>query len=316
MAEQIAVGLQKMGVARKQTVALMLTGADYFYCFFGVLLAGAIPVPIYPPARASQLKDHLRRHCSILSNCQAVCLIAYDEAASVAKFLVNQVDSIRAIPTPGELRREHVELTPIVADANDIALLQYTSGSTGLPKGVTLTHANLLANIRAMGEAVEATSSDIFVSWLPLYHDMGLIGAWLGSLYFAMPLINMTPLSFLARPSRWLSAITQYRGTFTAAPNFAYELCLKRVKGNTLQALDLSSLRGMFNGAEPISAETMSQFNQHFKVAHLAAKAMKPVYGLAESSVGLAFPDLSREPIVDSIDREIFVEDRASRSRC
>ena len=122
---------------------------------------------------------------------------------------------------------------------DDIAFIQYTSGSTGDPKGVVLTHANLLANIRAIGQAIDVRPDDVFVSWLPLYHDMGLIGAWLASLYFAIPLVVMSPLAFLARPERWLRAIQRYRGTISAAPNFAYELCVKRIDDADIDGLDL-----------------------------------------------------------------------------
>ncbi|MDH5601511.1 MAG: AMP-binding protein, partial [Gammaproteobacteria bacterium] len=188
----------------------------------------------------------------------------------------------------------------------DIAFLQYTSGSTGNPKGVVLTHANLLANVRAMGKAVEATPNDVFVSWLPLYHDMGLIGAWLGSLYFAMTLVVMSPLSFLTRPKRWLWAIHQYRGTLSASPNFGYELCLKRLTSEDIEGLDLSSWRLAFNGAEPVSPETIKRFSEFFQGVGFKTESMMPVYGLAESSVGLAFPSLPQKPIIDRIKRDEF----------
>src|SRR5512141_3522801 len=124
-----------------------------------------------------------------------------------------------------------------------MALIQYTSGSTGDPKGVVLTHANLLANIRAIGQAIDVKPDDVLVSWLPLYHDMGLISMWLASLYFAIPLVVMSPLAFLARPERWLWAIQRYRGTISAAPNFAYELCVKRVDDKAIEGLDLGCWR-------------------------------------------------------------------------
>lgn len=173
-------------------------------------------------------------------------------------------------------------------------MLQYTSGSTGSPKGVVLTHAHLLANIRAMGRAIGASSGDVFVSWLPLYHDMGLIGAWLGSLYFGCRLILMPPTAFLGRPVRWPQAVHQYHGTLSAAPNFGYELAARRVTDDELKSLDLSSLRVTFNGAEPVCPETLERFRRRFAPRGFRPQAMTPVYGLAEAGVVLTFPTLGR----------------------
>ncbi|MBI5659457.1 MAG: AMP-binding protein [Nitrosomonadales bacterium] len=305
-AEEIAAGLLERGLQPGQPVAIMLpTSREYFCCFLGVLLAGGVPVPIYPPARPSQIEDHLRRHAGILSNALAAILITVHEAKAIAKLLQAQVESLRVVATAADLsgagRAPGIPLKP-----DNIALLQYTSGSTGNPKGVVLTHANLLANIRAMGQAVHVTSTDVFVSWLPLYHDMGLIGAWLGSLYHAFPLVVMSPLTFLARPERWLWAIHQHCGTLSASPNFGYELCLRKIPDSALAGLDLSGWRMAFNGAEPVSPETIANFAQRYGRYGLRPQAIAPVYGLAECSVGLAFPPDGRGPLIDRIQRDRF----------
>jgi 1-acyl-sn-glycerol-3-phosphate acyltransferase len=306
-AQALAAGLQQQGLLPGQSVAIMLpTGRDYLFSFFGILMAGGVPVPIYPPLRPSQLEDHMRRHAAILANAQAVLLITDSSARQAGHILKGQVDSLREVITPGLLATaKGFERRPIRAE--DIAFLQYTSGSTGQPKGVILTHANLLANIRAMGEVIQADSTDVFVSWLPLYHDMGLIGAWLGSLYYGMPLVLMSPLAFLIRPSRWLRAIHRHRGTLTAAPNFAYELCLSKLSDRELDGLDLGSLRRAFNGAEPVSPATVRRFGERFAPYGLRSQVMAPVYGLAEAAVGLAFPPPGRGPVIDCIDRETFI---------
>ncbi len=308
-AQAVALGLIERGVERQQTVAIMLpTSLEFFYVFYGVLAAGAIPVPIYPPARPSQLEDHLRRQSAILDNAQATLLVSVDEARVLAQFLVSQVPSLRAVVTVADLQRSsrRASLPPIRAD--DIAFIQYTSGSTGNPKGVILTHANLLANIRAWGRAVDFRPEDVAVSWLPLYHDMGLIGAWMGSLYHGGLLVLMSPLDFLARPERWLQAIDRHRGTMTAAPNFAFELCLRRVPDEIVATLDLSSWRLAANGAEPVSAETMDRFAERFARCGLRRDALAPVYGLAECTVGLTIPPLGRGPLIDRIQRDALLE--------
>ena len=304
-AERVAVGLRERGLQPGHTAALMLpTGRDYFSCFIGTMLAGGVPVPLYPPARLPQIEDHLRRHARILSNALASTLITTPEVQPIARLLKSQVPEMRTIVTPAELRSAEAELIKTSAQPGDIAFLQYTSGSTGIPKGVVLTHANLLANIRAIGGVIQVDSTDVFVSWLPLYHDMGLIGAWLGSLYFAYPLVKMSPVKFLTRPQSWLWAIHKHRGTISASPNFGYELCVSKVRDAALEGLDLSSWRVAFNGAEPVSPKTVRRFTERFCEYGFKKESMVPVYGLAESSLGVTFPPMGRLPIIDRIQRE------------
>lgn len=307
-AVKVAGELLLRGLEPRRAVAIMLpTSPEYFYIFFGILMAGGIPVPIYPPARLSQIEDHLRRHAGILANAQVTMMITIPEARSVAWLLKSQTSGLRSVFVPQELIQSGSEPQIPQINSSDTALLQYTSGSTGNPKGVVLTHANLLANIRSMGQVTEIKSTDVFVSWLPLYHDMGLIGAWFGSLYYAAPLVIMSPLAFLARPERWLWAIHRYRGTLSAAPNFAYELCLKKITDNDIQGLDLGSWRMACNGAEPVSASSMMAFCERFAAYGFRPGAIAPVYGLAESSVGLAFPPPGRGLCVDRVRRDEFM---------
>jgi acyl carrier protein len=304
-ARQAAQGLIERDLMPGDRIALMLpTGRDFFVAFFAILYAGAVPVPIYPPMRMSQLEEHLRRQAAILRNAEARILITVPEARGAAALLQAQVRSLSAVESVARLSpRTPAAGLPLTHEA-DTALIQYTSGSTGDPKGVVLSHANLLANIRAMGDAMEASSADTFVSWLPLYHDMGLIGAWLGCLYFGARLYVMSPLSFLIRPESWLWAIHQFHATLSGAPNFAFELCLNKIDDSNLQGLDLSSLRMIANGAEPVSVPTLRRFIERFGRYGFRPGAMAPVYGLAENSVGLAFPPAGRPPVIDRVDRE------------
>jgi 1-acyl-sn-glycerol-3-phosphate acyltransferase len=309
-AAAVAAGLLAYDVMPGETVAIMLpTCRAYFATFAGVVLAGAVPVPVYPPARPSQLADHLRRTAGILANARTALLVTVPEAVTLGHLLRSIVETLHHVVVPESLTGAGADPLPALPRRrpDDLALLQYTSGSTGQPKGVALTHRNLLANIRAMGQVSAVSATDTFVSWLPLYHDMGLIGAWLGCLYFGVPLVVMSPQSFLIRPSRWLWTIHDNRATLSAGPNFAYELCLAKIRDDEIDGLDLSSWRLAYNGAEPVSAATIERFGDRFAPYGFRRNAMTPVYGLAESSVGLAFPPLGRGPLIDRIRRDTFV---------
>lgn len=309
-ADAIAAGLVRAGLRPRESVALMLpTSPEYFYAFFGVLRAGGVPVPIYPPARPSQLEEHVVRHTGVLDNAQAALLITVPEAMLVGNLLRARVPNLRQVVTPLGLVPTDMATAATAVPAtrpDDTAFIQYTSGSTGNPKGVMLTHANLLSNIRAMADAVQASPRDVFVSWLPLYHDLGLIGAFLGTLYVGCRLVVMSPLAFLAKPERWLWAIHRFRGTLSAAPNFAYELCLKEIDDQALEGIDLSCWRVAINGAEAVSPETVVRFVQRFRRFGLRPEAMMPAYGLAESSVALLLPPLDRGVRIDRIRRAEF----------
>jgi fatty-acyl-CoA synthase len=315
-----AAELARRGVPAGGRVALMLpTSRAFFVSYAGILLAGAIPVPIYPPFRADRIEEYAARQSAILNNAEVCLLLTFRRAEAVAKLLRPRVRSLSGVvdaeklieaadkappPSPG-VSPLHVTGSR-ARQGSDLALLQYTSGSTGDPKGVMLTHANLLANIRAMGEAVQIGPDDVGISWLPLYHDMGLIGAWLTLLHFGAPLAVMSPLAFLTRPERWLQAFHKHRGTITAAPNFAYELCVRKIADKDIKGIDLSSWRAALNGAEPVNPETLERFAERFASYGFRREAQLPVYGLAEASLAVTVPPLHRGPLVDRVERETF----------
>jgi acyl carrier protein len=300
--------LAEAGLQPGQMVAIMLpTSKEYLFAFYGTLLAGGVPVPLYPPARLTTIEDHMTRHVGVLKSAGAALMITVPEAKALAYLLRAQVESLRGVMTPADFESvDGSAFSPVRGSGGHIGFLQYTSGSTGNPKGVVLTHDNLLANVRAMGRAVNATQEDVFVSWLPLYHDMGLIGGCFATLFLGFPVVLMSPLAFLSRPSSWLRAIHRHRGTISGGPNFSYELCIRRIDEKDMEGVDLSSWRFAFNGAEPVSPDTLGAFTGKFSPHGFRGNAMSPVYGLAECSVGLAFTTPGEPWRVDTLDRAIF----------
>ena len=316
----VAGALRRRGLQPGQTVAIMLpTCAEFYYTFAGILLGGGIPVPIYPPFRADRIAEYATRQANILSNAECRFLVTFRQAEGLANLLKPRVSSLREVlnaeklsegmPPSADVPRTEwraVENLAHHASGEDIAFLQYTSGSTGAPKGVTLTHANLLANIWSMIDAVEAGPGDLMLTWLPLYHDMGLIGAWMAPLCCGIPVVVMSPLAFLSRPARWLQAIHRHRATLSPAPNFAYELCVRKITDEELEGVDLSSWRAALNGAEPVRADTLEKFASRFAGHGFRREALMPVYGLAEGTLAISIPKCGRGVRVDRIERDTF----------
>ncbi len=309
-ASAVAAGLAEQGLRRDETVAIMLpTSADFFSAFFGVILAGGIPVPVYPPTRPDRIEDYVRRQIVVLRSAAIRFLISFEQIRAVVQILRVNVPSLVDVTTVKDLRQARGRLGLGSVKPSKTAVLQFTSGSTGDPKGVALSHAGVIGNVRAIGAAVEIRPGDAVVSWLPLYSDLGLIGCWLLGLYYAAPITVLSPLDFLKRPERWLWAIHDSRGTLSAAPNFAYELCARRVPAWTLEGVDLSCWRVAVNAGEPVLRETVDRFSGRFARFGFAPEAMLPCYGLAESSVALTVPPPSRLPVRDYVLRDEFETD-------
>ncbi len=309
----IANGLTARGLGRRETVAIMLrTERAFFPAFIGTLMAGCVPVPLYPPVRADRIEEYAERQVGILRNASARLLITFTAVERLAAVLVARVPTLAGVVTADSVTESAASRSPVPwrprRPGDEPALIQYTSGSTGSPKGVLLSHANLLANIRALQAALAFRSDDVVASWLPLYHDMGLIGAWLGTLYVGAPLVLMPPLAFLARPVRWLRALHDHRGTVSPAPNFAYDLCSRRIRDDELTGLDLSPVRRLLNGSEAVHPETLERFAARFAAYGLQPAALCPVYGLAECSVGLTAPPVDRGPRLDRVNRRDLQE--------
>ncbi|MFG6175959.1 amino acid adenylation domain-containing protein [Halomonas sp. THAF12] len=264
--------------------ALLLLDNDehYVVAFFACLYAGLIAVPVFPPESAKP--QHLARLRAIAADSQAACVLTSSAILGViADGEAFGDTALMAVDAVDETSAEH--WTPYWPGEHDIAFLQYTSGSTATPKGVMVSHANLMANERAIEAGFSIEDDDVFVSWLPLYHDMGLIGGLLQPIHRGIPVVLMSPAFFLQRPFRWLEAISRHRGTVSGGPDFAYRLCLERVRDGQLAELDLSSWRVAFSGAEPVRHDTLSAFLERFAPAGFAAEAASPCYGLAEATL-------------------------------
>ena len=306
-AQQVADGLAASGLKRNEAVAVMLpTCSDFFYAFLGIALAGGIAVPIYPPARPNEIEEYVRRQTLILRNAEVRFLISFEAVRAVSHVMQLGVPSLREVTTADALRSRAAGAPHVRVEPADTFFIQYTSGSTGNPKGVVLTHANVLANVQGIGWAVEAKPDDAVVSWLPLYHDMGLIGSWLFSVFFAFPITMMSPLAFLSRPERWLWALSDSGGTLCPAPNFAYELCSRKIQDDAMDGVDLRRWRVAINAGEPVLPDTLERFAERFAPWGFRPESYVPCYGLAESSVALTFPPINRPPAIDRICRTSF----------
>ncbi len=288
-ARRAASALAALGVEPGDRVAMVLrTEPAFLDAFFGTALCGAVPVPLYPPVRLGRLDEYLRGTARMLALCGARLVVAsgsvrriLGEAVERARPELGCVSADRLLEARGELARE--------LDPRALALIQFSSGSTVDPKPVALTHASLVAQVEALMALVEPTARDCLVSWLPLYHDMGLIGCLLGAASYPGPLVLIPPEHFLARPALWLRAIARHRGTISAAPHFAYAYAESRVRDSDLMGLDLSSWRIALDGAEPVTAPPLRRFAARFARFGFDAGALMPVYGLSEAALAVTF---------------------------
>ena len=287
-AKAIAVTLAGRGVMPGDRALLLYNpGLEFVAAFFGCLCAGVIAVPAYPPHPA-QLARTLPRLVAVTADAQVSIVLTTDAIAQMAPELAKIAPAFRNISwlaTDTVARSEASEWRRPEVSSDSLAFLQYTSGSTAAPKGVMVSHANLLHNLASLNRLEENDSTSVAVSWLPVIHDMGLIEGVLLPAYSGYPAYLMSPELFLKRPLRWLQAITRYSGTNSGGPNFAFDLCVRKISGEQIENLDLSSWRCAYNGAEPIRRETLERFHETFKSAGFRWTSFFPVYGLAESTL-------------------------------
>jgi fatty-acyl-CoA synthase len=298
--------LQSMGLKKGDRVALILPdNADFVFAFLGAVRAGVVPVPIYPPVGLGKLTGYLDNTMHIVARSGARVLVTNGEIRRLLGAVHSSAPELAKIVDIDEVRSQRDELRPVPIGLDDPCFLQFTSGSTSRPKGVTLTHRNLAANVRAiMEQGLGISRADSGLSWLPLYHDMGLIGFVIAPLYHTTTITFLPPLLFLTRPVKWLEQMSQKKATVSFGPNFAYALCVKRVRDSELQGLDLSHWRVAGCGAEPIRAENLEAFASRFESVGFSRKAFVGCYGMAESTLAVSFSELGRGVQVDEVDGE------------
>ncbi len=278
-------GLLQSHKAHGERILLLYPpGLAYIAAFFGCLYAGAIPVPAYPPAN----KRHIPRIQGIIEDAQTALVLTIEKTQSkIQNWLLQSSarDPLHLLTTDNMMHREAKGWKQPEIKSDDLAFLQYTSGSTSKPKGVMLTHRNLLYNLEMIYKYFNHAPESKGVIWLPPYHDMGLIGGILQPLFGAFPVVLMSPVAFLQRPIRWMKAISQYQATTSGGPNFAYDLCVQKIPSEQRENLDLSSWKLAFSGAEPIHKETLKNFVATFKACGFRYQAFYPCYGLAEATL-------------------------------
>jgi acyl-CoA synthetase (AMP-forming)/AMP-acid ligase II len=304
-AKSVAAQLQRYTEFGERALLLYPPGLDFLTAFFGCLYAGVVAVPVDMPRR-NQRTQRLQK---IVDDARTNLILTVQE---VLPLLEKDFPgkNIQFIETDCLAADRSASLQPPEISRDALALLQYTSGSTGNPKGVMVSHGNLLHNEEMLRLSFRHPENTALVTWLPLFHDMGLIGNMLHSMYLGVPNYVMSPVAFLQKPLRWLKAIEKYRATSSGGPNFAYDLCVSQITPEQRQDLDLSSWSSAFNGAEPIRAQTLQQFAQTFGECGFNPAAFYPCYGMAEATVFVTGGDRSAAPVIQEIANAALLENK------
>jgi fatty-acyl-CoA synthase len=315
LARQRAAHYSALGLQRGDRLALVIPEGEHFIpAFLGALWIGLIPVPLYPPLSLGKLDAFMDALVTILNVARPRALVTTERVGKLLWSAVGRIPSVERVITAEELQVEPSSPLPPAAELaeDDVAFLQFTSGSTALPKGVIVTHGSLAANCKAIiedGLRVDPLR-DKAVSWLPLYHDMGLIGLVLAPVMYGIPTVYIPTLTFIKNATSWLETIHKHKGTLSFAPNFAYALVTKRAKSEQVARWDLSRMRVFGCGSEPINPETMRKFVTTFAPAGLKPEALLPCYGMAEATLAISFVGLDEPLRTDRIDAERYHTDR------
>jgi fatty-acyl-CoA synthase len=308
--------LRDLGMKPGERLAMVVPdGLDFVPAFLGALWAGVVPVPLYPPMAIGKLDNYFDALTQILTKAEPTFLLTTERIETLIWSAVGKIPSLKGVVTTQSLAAKTPQASgePHPSAPADLAFLQFTSGSTSAPKGVRVTHASLQANCWAIAHhGARMTPADVAVSWLPLYHDMGLIGFVLTPIYSTSSVVLMPTLSFVKNSTSWLETLSRKRGTLSFAPNFAYALVTKRAKPEQIARWDLSSMRLFGCGAEPIHAQTLREFVGKFQAAKLKPEAMLPAYGMAEATLAVSFIGLDEPVTTDAIDATRYESDKVA----
>jgi acyl-CoA synthetase (AMP-forming)/AMP-acid ligase II len=307
------------GLKPGEVIILILQhGEDLVYAFWGAILHGSIP-SIMPFLTEKLSPERYRVDLSaLLSVTKPAAIVTYPEFEQEVRAALKEEDPVRAVIVTDRLEPQSEpeldQLSGMKRKPEDIVLLQHSSGTTGLQKGVALSHRAVFNQLDAYTRALKLTESDVIVSWLPLYHDMGLIAGFLMPTLLGRPLILISPFDWVRAPQRLLQAVSQYKGTLTWLPNFAFNFCAQKIRDRYLEGLDLSSWRAIINCSEPVHLESHAAFYERFKAYGLKKEALQTSYAMAENVFGVTQSDLSRPPKVEEIDREAFMTERRAQA--
>jgi fatty-acyl-CoA synthase len=307
--ERAAAGLQALGLRHGDRIALLTQDPEEFIiAFLGAVRAGIAPAPLYPPPPLGGIEIYLSQTVALLEVARPAALIGSAKVLGDIQEAVAGLDGIKTVATVQEIRACQAPMTPCEVGPDDVVFLQFTSGSTSTPRGVIVTHRALVANIACfMDQSLQADPTrDKGVTWLPLYHDMGLIGFVLGPVHTGVSVVFMPTVRFAKSPAAWLDALHQHRGTITFAPNFAFALLLRRLRVEDLGRWDLSCVKALGCGAEPIHPDLIERFLDVFAAAGLSRDAFLPAYGLAEATLAVALRRLGAPISTRRVDRETF----------
>jgi acyl-CoA synthetase (AMP-forming)/AMP-acid ligase II len=310
-ARAIAAALRERIAQGDRAILIYPTGVDFIEAFWGCLYAGIVAVPVPEPVHPRQLA----RYRAILADAGTDRVLTASALEPTLRGWFGADDPLQWIATD-RIPSEWAERwsMPVLADY-DLAFIQYTSGSTGLPRGVMVTQANLLANCRMLARWFGATDGSVIVSWLPLFHDMGLVGMLSVASYAGSHCVMMTPFAFLQRPVRWLDAISRYGAEISASPDFGYALAARKVTPEQLQTIDLSTWRMAVNGAEPVRASTLHRFFEAFRDCGFRWESFRPSFGMAEATLFIAGCPQGTEPTVRQLDAESYARRRLAPVR-